>query len=154
MGSEPAVLSIVMSTAARPRAGRPGAPAKITSDIDPPRRLLAECVPSTHDSASTMLDLPDPFGPTMTVIPGSKSRWVFSAKDLKPRSVRDLRNTRRSVTTGQPASAEASQRAQKTTKRPRRAADVSERGELGAGEHNFQVRVAQRLTEGSVLFLG
>jgi hypothetical protein len=40
------------------------------------------------------LDLPDPLGPTITVIPGSKSRTVLSANDLNPRRVSDLRNTR------------------------------------------------------------
>jgi hypothetical protein len=43
--------------------------------------------------ASTTFDLPDPFGPTTTVTPGSISRTVESAKDLKPLRVRDLRNT-------------------------------------------------------------
>lgn len=43
--------------------------------------------------ASTTLLLPDPFGPTTAVIPGSKRRVVADAKDLKPRSVSDLRCT-------------------------------------------------------------
>ena len=42
-----------------------------------------------------MLDLPDPFGPTTTVTPGSNSRVTVSAKDLKPFSVSDFRNTLR-----------------------------------------------------------
>jgi len=33
------------------------------------------------------LDLPEPFGPTMQVIPGSKFIVVADANDLKPRSV-------------------------------------------------------------------
>ena len=35
-----------------------------------------------------MLDLPDPFGPTIAVIPGSKFNVVAEAKDLKPLSVK------------------------------------------------------------------
>ena len=42
--------------------------------------------------ASTTLLLPDPLGPTTTVTPGSSSRVVESANDLKPFIVNDLRN--------------------------------------------------------------
>src|SRR6266511_2877371 len=42
--------------------------------------------------ASTTLDLPDPFGPTTTVTPGSNSSVVGSAKDLNPFSVRAFRS--------------------------------------------------------------
>ncbi|GGK69796.1 hypothetical protein Sme01_28340 [Sphaerisporangium melleum] len=41
------------------------------------------------------MDLPEPFGPTTAVMPGSNFRAVAEAKDLKPRSVRVLRYTRR-----------------------------------------------------------
>ena len=50
--------------------------------------------PSTQPMASTTLDLPEPFGPTTTVMPGSRSRTVASAKDLKPLRVRVFRNIR------------------------------------------------------------
>src|SRR4051794_10420811 len=43
--------------------------------------------------ASTTLDFPEPFGPTTTVTPGSNSRTVGSANDLKPLREIDLRNT-------------------------------------------------------------
>jgi hypothetical protein len=43
--------------------------------------------------ASTTLDLPEPFGPTTQVIPGSSFSVVAEAKDLKPRTVRLLRCT-------------------------------------------------------------
>ncbi len=36
--------------------------------------------------ASTMFDLPDPFGPTITVMPRGNSSRVLSAKLLKPTS--------------------------------------------------------------------
>ena len=38
----------------------------------------------THRTASTRLDLPQPFGPTTPVSPGSISKSVGSTKDLKP----------------------------------------------------------------------
>src|SRR5436189_5471092 len=82
---------MVSSTSARPSGGRPDVPAKMTSSILPPRRLLAPCSPMTQASASTTLDLPDPLGPTMQVMPGSSSRVVAEANDLKPFSVRRLR---------------------------------------------------------------
>ena len=65
-------------------------PLKITSAISRPRRLLTLCSPSTHLMASTMFDLPEPFGPTTTVMPGGNSNRVRSAKLLKPTSSRAL----------------------------------------------------------------
>src|ERR1041384_6352181 len=90
-GSAPSVLSMVSETSARPSGGRPAVPAKMTSSILPPRRLLAPCSPITHASASTTLDLPEPFGPTMQVIPGSSWSVVAEAKDLNPFRVRLFR---------------------------------------------------------------
>src|SRR5690242_13428018 len=65
----------------------------MTSSILPPRSAFAPCSPSTQAMASTTLLLPDPFGPTTAVMPGSKRSVVADAKDLKPRSVNDLRCT-------------------------------------------------------------
>src|SRR3954452_5598229 len=45
--------------------------------------------------ASTTLDLPDPFGPTTTVTPGSNWSVVGLANDLKPLRVSDFKNTAR-----------------------------------------------------------
>ncbi|MFM1758590.1 MAG: hypothetical protein RL193_1167, partial [Actinomycetota bacterium] len=45
--------------------------------------------------ASTTLDLPEPFGPTTQVMPGSRSRVVEEAKDLKPLMVRLFKYTRK-----------------------------------------------------------
>src|SRR5664279_4505494 len=87
---------MVRLTSARPSGGRPelpAVPAKMTSSILPPRRLLAPCSPITHARASTTLDLPDPLGPTTAVMPGSKRSVVDEANDLKPRRVRLLRCT-------------------------------------------------------------
>src|SRR5688500_16996374 len=91
MGSAPSELSIVSCTSARPSGGRPDVPAKMTSSILPPRSDLAPCSPITQASASTTLDFPEPFGPTMQVIPGSNWSVVEEAKDLKPFRVRLLR---------------------------------------------------------------
>src|ERR1700761_4587822 len=85
---------MVRATSARPRGARLVVPAKMTSSILPPRRLFAPCSPMTQESASTTLDLPDPFGPTTQVIPGSSRSVVAEAKDLKPRIVSDFRYTR------------------------------------------------------------
>src|ERR1700748_1976803 len=93
MGSAPSVLSMVSVTSARPSGGREVVPAKTTSSILPPRRDLAPCSPITQDSASTTLDLPEPFGPTTQVIPGSNRSVVADANDLNPRSVMALRCT-------------------------------------------------------------
>src|SRR5665647_3672 len=80
-------------TSARPSGARREVPAKITSSILPPRRLLAPCSPMTQARASATLDLPEPFGPTMQVMPGSSRSEVTDANDLKPLRVRLLRYT-------------------------------------------------------------
>src|ERR1700751_3072620 len=51
-----------------------------------PRRVLADCSPSTHEIASAMFDLPQPLGPMMaaTPSPGNFSS-VRSQNDLNPR---------------------------------------------------------------------
>src|SRR3989337_1258366 len=93
MGSAPSALSMVRATSARPGGGGPDVPAKMTSSILPPRSDFAPCSPITQASASTTLDLPEPFGPTMQVIPGSSASVVDEANDLNPRSVRLFRYT-------------------------------------------------------------
>src|SRR4051794_25062116 len=82
---------MVSTTSARPSGARPEVPAKMTSSILPPRRLLAPCSPITQLSASTTFDLPEPLGPTTHVTPGSKFSVVAEANDLNPRRVSDLR---------------------------------------------------------------
>src|SRR5919106_6226185 len=91
IGSAPSVLSMVRATSARPSGGRPEVPAKMTSSILPPRRDLTPCSPITQASASTTLDFPEPFGPTMQVMPGSSCSVVDEAKDLNPFRVRLFR---------------------------------------------------------------
>ena len=63
----------VSDTSAIPVALRSRVPAKITSSILIPRRLLADCSPSTHVIASEMFDFPHPFGPTIAAIPSPAS---------------------------------------------------------------------------------
>src|SRR5271156_5332799 len=75
------------------RAGRVVVPAKMTSSISPPRRLRAELSPIAQRSASTTLDLPQPFGPTMPVSPGRISTTAGSAKLLKPAMRRRVKLT-------------------------------------------------------------
>src|SRR5215211_2690936 len=91
IGSAPSALSIVSSTSARPSGGRPVVPAKMTSSIFPPRRVLAPCSPITQARASTTLDLPEPLGPTTQVMPCSSWSVVDEAKDLNPFRVRLFR---------------------------------------------------------------
>src|SRR5690625_2286082 len=93
IGKTPSELSIVNETSALPNRGRDEVPAKMTSAILPPRRLLAPCSPITHARASTTLDFPEPLGPTTQVIPGSKCNVVADANDLNPRRVRLFRYT-------------------------------------------------------------
>src|ERR1700754_3401315 len=93
----PSELSMVSVTSARPRGGLEAVPAKMTSSILPPRSDLALCSPMTEARASTMLDLPEPLGPTTQVMPGSRRSEVADANDLKPRRVRLFRYNRASL---------------------------------------------------------
>src|SRR2546430_7185266 len=77
-------LSNVMVTSAKPKLRREAEPLKMTSAISPPRRLLALCSPKIQRTASTMLLLPEPLGPTIAVMPSPKVKLVLSAKLLNP----------------------------------------------------------------------
>src|ERR1700689_4781791 len=68
-----------------PRGLRDLVPAKITSSMRDPRRVRADCSPSTQLMASLRLDFPHPFGPTTAAIPSPLNRSsVRSQNDLKP----------------------------------------------------------------------
>src|SRR5438045_4071513 len=69
----------------------PWPPAKITSCIVWPRTASGDCSPSAHSTASVMFDLPEPFGPTITLTPGLNSSRVRSGNDLKPLRMIDFR---------------------------------------------------------------
>jgi hypothetical protein len=94
--SFPELLSMVRATSARPRAGRLAVPMKMTSSIFDDRTVRGPWAPRTQATASTTFDLPLPFGPTTTVMPGSNSSTAGSAKDLNPLRESDFRNTGRS----------------------------------------------------------
>src|SRR5256714_5362143 len=81
----------VSDTSANPTGLRVSAPLKITSAISSPRRDLADCSPSAQRTASSTLDFPQPFGPTIAVTPSWKLKMVLSAKDLKPKSSSDCK---------------------------------------------------------------
>src|SRR5581483_2045564 len=76
----------VNETSAMPVGLRSRVPAKMTSSIRAPRKVFADCSPSTHEIASEMLDLPHPLGPMIAATP---SPWnlssVRSQNDLNPR---------------------------------------------------------------------
>jgi hypothetical protein len=76
--------SNVSETSAKPAGPRLSDPAKITSSMARPRRCLADCSPMTQRIASTTLDLPQPFGPTIEVIGSGKLMTVLSTNDLNP----------------------------------------------------------------------
>src|SRR5437764_3875352 len=83
-GALRALLSSWIATSALLRPGRLLVPEKITSSMSAARRDLCEVSPMTQRSASTRFDLPQPFGPTTPVSPGSIRKSVGSTKDLKP----------------------------------------------------------------------
>ena len=78
------LLSMKIVTSAIERADREPEPAKITSSMPEPRIDLALFSPIAQRSASSRLDLPQPFGPTIPVRPGSTCTSVGSTNDLKP----------------------------------------------------------------------
>ena len=90
-GKSPRVLSSVSVTSARFTGRCPVLPEKMMSSIRLPRREVGLCSPSTHMTASAMLLLPDPLGPTIMTTPGSNSSEVFLTNDLKPLISRDFR---------------------------------------------------------------
>ena len=77
-------LSSRRPTSALLREGRLPEPAKMTSSMPEPRMFLNELSPITQRRASTRFDLPQPFGPTTPVKPGSILNSAASQKLLKP----------------------------------------------------------------------
>src|SRR5262249_27217044 len=72
-------------TSASPIGGRLMVPLKMQSAMRSARSDLWLCSPSTQEIASTTLDLPQPLGPTMQVVPlPLKVTTVRSQNDLKP----------------------------------------------------------------------
>src|SRR5690606_11356378 len=85
--SVPSELSNTSSTEAVPTGLREAEPLNTTSAMEPPRRCLAEISPMTQRTASMMLDLPQPLGPTTPIRLLGKFTAVGSTKDLNPASL-------------------------------------------------------------------
>src|SRR6202453_4394615 len=83
-GARRSELLSVSPTSALLREGRRPEPEKITSSMPKPRIFLNEFSPITQRRASTRFDLPQPFGPTTPVSPGSILNSALSQKLLKP----------------------------------------------------------------------
>jgi len=76
---------MVMVTSAMPRGGRLVVPLKMQSAMRSARSDLWLCSPRTQEMASTTLDLPQPLGPTIHVVPEPLNvTTVRSQNDLKP----------------------------------------------------------------------
>ena len=76
---------MVMVTSAIPNGGRFVVPLKMQSAMRSARSDLWLCSPNTQEMASTTLDFPQPFGPTMHVVPEPLNvTTVRSQNDLKP----------------------------------------------------------------------
>src|SRR6476659_5624723 len=76
-----------IDTSAKSRGGRVAVPANITSSMPPPRSDLGLDSPIVQRIASKRFDLPQPFGPTTPVRPGSIRSSAGSTKLLKPLSL-------------------------------------------------------------------
>lgn len=86
-GASRSALSRTSDTSAKLRAPLVAAPLKITSSMPDPRIAVGRFSPITQRSASSKLDLPQPFGPTTPVSPSWITRSVGSTKLLKPLSL-------------------------------------------------------------------
>ena len=84
VGSRLRVFSNVRDTSAIPDPVRVREPLNMRSSRLSDLKDLILCSPITQRMASTIFDLPQPFGPTMPVIGLSNMIWVLSAKDLNP----------------------------------------------------------------------
>ena len=78
-------------TSAKPTGPRFAVPPKMTSSIFAPRSDREDCSPSTQRIASEIFDFPEPFGPTIAVMPPRNLISVRSGNDLKPCKIRLLR---------------------------------------------------------------
>src|SRR6185503_18757932 len=87
----PSALSKASSIMARPAGLRVLLPLKMTSSIVSLRSCFMLDSPSTQRTASMMLDLPQPLGPTMEVRLDGSGSDDGSTKDLKPASLMEDR---------------------------------------------------------------
>lgn len=84
VGRIPLLFSMVTETSDRPKAFFVAVPLKITFDIEAERKCDGRCSPRTQRMESTILDFPQPLGPTIAVRPLSNLTWVLLAKLLNP----------------------------------------------------------------------
>src|SRR5699024_71965 len=77
VGNSPLLLTRVRETSAIPSAFLWAVPLKITFDMLVDRNRVGRCSPRTQRMASTILDFPQPLGPTIAVIPLSKETSVL-----------------------------------------------------------------------------
>ena len=81
----PSTSPRISETSTIPCGFRDSVPLKITSSIRSLRKVFVLCSPSTQLMASTTFDFPQPFGPTMQVVPVPLNvTTVRSQNDLKP----------------------------------------------------------------------
>jgi hypothetical protein len=80
----PDALSTTRVTSAAPTAGKESEPEKIRSLIRPARKMLGLPSPSAKRIASVTLLFPEPFGPTIAVIPPLNGIRTGRANVLKP----------------------------------------------------------------------
>src|SRR3954466_1562029 len=90
-GSIEEALSKVRVTSARDWGDRLAVPEKITSVIESARSDFQDISPRHQRTDSITFCLPQPCGPVTPVMPGSRSTWVLSAKDLYPTMSIDFR---------------------------------------------------------------
>src|SRR6201995_2371873 len=83
-GARRSELLSTSPTSALLREGRRPEPEKITSSMPEARMFLYELSPITQRRAPPRFDLPQPFGPTTPVRPGSIRNSALSQKLLKP----------------------------------------------------------------------
>src|SRR6266480_2489515 len=93
MGRAPSALSKSSSTSQKSAGPRAPPPAKRTSSGFSARSSVGLSEPAAQRIASETLDLPEPFGPTITPTPGSRRTSSGSGNDLKPRSLTARRCT-------------------------------------------------------------
>src|SRR5512136_457302 len=90
MGSQLSLLSKITVADAIPDLGRFSEPENIMSSVFFARNKPNDCSPKTQRKASAILDFPDPFGPTMAVIPSENRNSFREANVLYPCSSNDF----------------------------------------------------------------
>src|SRR5882762_3147845 len=129
--------SMVMVTSASPSGGRLAVPLKMQSAIRSARSDLWLCSPRTQEMASTTLDLPQPLGPTMHVVPEPlKVTTVRSQNDLKP-TISTFRSLSKMSPFGRQSPRVRKQKESKL-KKPRRPARPKGWGKTTQGETTFR----------------